>query len=197
MKTRVYYYNMVRDGKILGSVKCETAAQAKTITADLLGVDPATLVTRRVSSSGAADPVERPKKPEEKTTHQKEKSSTGDSSSKRSVTVDFSKSSKSVGQPNARQMAAWAQLKHDVADLDKISLSSMKTTWCVDADGLMTVKLRYPIDAETTRYRKIFIGRQGGLSGYGKRPNGHKKFLLTKRKEVLHCCYKDEKISLQ
>lgn len=66
MRIRVYYYNMVKDGKVLGSVKCETATRAKAITASILGVDPESLSTRRVSAVVAAPPVELYKKPEEK-----------------------------------------------------------------------------------------------------------------------------------
>ncbi len=196
MRIRVYYYNMVKDGKVLGSVKCETATQAKAITAGILGVDPESLSTRRVSAVVAAPPVELSKEPEEKTTHEEEKPSTGDTSPKRQVIVDFSKSPKSEGQPNAKQMAAWEQLKHEVADCDSVSLNSMKTTWCVGANGLMTVKIRYYIDAETMRYRKLIIGRGGAVHGYGKKPKGTEK-LLTAKKDVLRYCYKDEKISLQ
>ncbi len=154
------------------------------------------LSTRRVSAVVAAPPVELSKEPEEKTTHEEEKPSTGDTSPKRQVIVDFSKSPKSEGQPNVKQMAAWAQLKHEVADCDSVSLNSMKTTWCVDANGLMTVKIRYYIDAETMRYRKLIIGRGGAVHGYGKKPKGTEK-LLTAKKDVLKYCYKDEKISLQ
>lgn len=196
MKIRVYYYNMVKDGKVFGSVKCENATQAKAITADILGVDPESLSTRRVSSVVAAPPVELYKEPEEKTTHEEEEPSTGDTSPKRQVIVDFSKSSKNEGQPNAKQMAAWAQLKHEVADCDSVSLNFMKTTWCVDTNGLMTVKIRYYIDAETMRYRKLIIGRGGAVHGYGRKPKGTEK-LLTAKKDVLKYCYKDEKISLQ
>ena len=196
MRTRVYYYNMVKDGKVFGSVKCENTTQAKAIAASILGVDPESLSTRRVSSVVAAPSVELYKEPEEKTTHEEEEPSTGDTSPKRQVIVDFSKSSKNEGQPNAKQMAAWAQLKHDVADCDSVSLNSMKTTWCVDANGLMTVKIRYYIDAETMRYRKLIIGRGGAAHGYGRKPRGTEK-LLTAKKDVLKYCYKDEKISLQ
>lgn len=196
MRIREYYYNMIKDGKVLGSVKCENATQAKATAASILGVDPESLSTRRVSSVVAAPPVELYKEPEEKTTHEEEEPSTGDTSPKRQVIVDFSKSPKSEGQPNAKQMAAWAQLKHEVADCDSISLNSMKTTWCVDANGLMTVKIRYYIDAETMRYRKLIIGRGGAVHGYGRKPKGTEK-LLTAKKDVLKYCYKDEKISLQ
>lgn len=196
MRIRVYYYNMVKDGKVFGSVKCETATQAKAITAEILGVDPESLSTRRVSAVVAAPPVELSKEPEEKTTHEEEKPSTGDTSPKRQVIVDFSKSPKSEGQPNTKQMAAWAQLKHEVADCDSVSFNSMKTTWCVDVNGLMTVKIRYNLNTETTRYRKLIIGRGGAVYGYGKKPRGTEK-LMTARKDVIKYCYKDEKISLQ
>ena len=196
MRIRVYYYNMIKDGNVFGSVKCETATQAKNIAANILGVSPESLSTKRVPVSEAAAPVESLRKLEEKTTHEEEKPSTGDISPKRQVIVDFSKSSKSEGQPNAKQMAAWTQLKHDVADCDSVSLNSMKTTWCVDANGLMTVKIRYCIDAETMRYRKLIIGRGGAVHGYGRKPRGTEK-LMTAKKDVLKYCYKDEKISLQ
>lgn len=196
MRIRVYYYNMIKDGNVFGSVKCETATQAKNIAANILGVSPESLSTKRVPVSEAAAPVESLRKSEEKTTHEEEKPSTGDTSPKRQVIVDFSKSSKSEGQPNAKQMAAWTQLKHEVADLDSIDLDSMKTTWCVDTNGLMTVKIRYNLDAETTRYRKLIIGRGGAVHGYGKKPRGTEK-LMTARKDVIKYCYKDEKISLQ
>lgn len=196
MRIRVYYYNMVKDGKVLGSVKCETATRAKAITASILGVDPESLSTRRVSSVVAASPVELYKKPEEKTTHEEEKSSTGDTSPKRQVIVDFSKSSKSEGQPNAKQMAAWTQLEHEIADYDSVDYNSMKTTWRVDANGLMTVKIRYSLNTTIMRVRRVIIGRGGAVHGYGRKPRGTEK-LLTAKKDVLKYCYKDEKISLQ
>lgn len=196
MRIRVYYYNMVKDGKVLGSVKCETATRAKAITASILGVDPESLSTRRVSAVVAAPPVELYKKPEEKTTHEEEKSSTGDTSPKRQVIVDFSKSSKSEGQPNAKQMTAWTQLEHEIADYDSVDYNSMKTTWRVDANGLMTVKIRYSLNTTIMRVRKVIIGRGGAVHGYGRKPRGTEK-LLTAKKDVLKYCYKDEKISLQ
>lgn len=196
MRIRVYYYNMVKDGKVLGSVKCENATQAKTITAIILGVDPESLSTRRVSSVVAASPVGLYKKPEEKTTHEEEKSSTGDTSPKRQVIVDFSKSSKNEGQPNAKQMAAWAQLKHEVADSDSVSLNSIESVWYVDSNGLMQVSFSYFLNTTIMRVREVIIGRGGAVHGYGRKPRGTEK-LLTVKKDVLKYCYKDEKISLQ
>lgn len=196
MRIRVYYYNMIKDGNVFGSVKCETATQAKNIAANFLGVSPESLSTKRVTISEAAAPVESLRKSEEKTTHDEKGRSTGDTSPKRQVIVDFSKSSKSEGQPNAKQMAAWTQLEHEIADYDSIDSDSMRTTWCVDTNGLMTVKIRYCIDAETMRYRKLIIGRGGAVHGYGKKPRGTEK-LMTARKDVIKYCYKDEKISLQ
>lgn len=196
MRTRVYYYNIIKDGNVFGSVKCETSTQAKNIAANLLGVAPESLSTKRVPSSEAAAPVESLRRSEEKTTHDEKGRSTGDTSPKRQVIVDFSKSSKSEGQPNAKQMVAWTQLEHEIADYDSVDYNSMKTTWCVDANGLMTVKIRYNLDAETIRYRKLIIGRGGAVHGYGKKPRGTEK-LMTAKKDVLKYCYKDEKISLQ
>lgn len=196
MRIRVYYYNMVKDGKVLGSVKCETATRAKAITASILGVDPESLSTRRVSAVVAAPPVELYKKPEEKTTHEEEKSSTGDTSPKRQVIVDFSKSSKSEGQPNAKQMAAWAQLKQEMADSDSVSLNSIKSVWYVDSNGLMQVSFSYFLNTTIMRVREVIIGRGGAVHGYGRKPRGTEK-LLTVKKDVLKYCYKDEKISLQ
>lgn len=196
MRTRVYYYNMIKDGNVCGSVKCETSTQAKNIAANILGVTPEALSTKRVPASEAAAPVESLRRSYEKTTQDEKGRSTGDASPKRQVIVDFSKSSKSEGQPNARQMVAWEQLKHEVADLDDIDPNSMKTTWCVDANGLMTVKIRYNLDAEIIRYRKLIIGRGGAVHGYGKKPRGTEK-LMTAKKDVMKYCYKDEKISLQ
>ena len=196
MRIRLYYYNMIKDGNVFGSVKCETSTQAKNIAADILGVPPESLSTKRVPASEAAAPVESLRRSEEKTTYDEKGRSTGDTSSKRQVIVDFSKSSKSEGQPNAKQMAAWTQMKQEVADLDNIDPDSMKTTWCVDANGLMTVKIRYNLNTETTRYRKLIIGRGGAVHGYGKKPRGTEK-LMTARKDVIKYCYKDEKISLQ
>lgn len=196
MRIRVYYYNMVKDGKVLGSVKCETATRAKAITASILGVDPESLSTRRVSAVVAAPPVELYKKPEEKTTHEEEKSSTGDTSPKRQVIVDFSKSSKNEGQPNSKQMAAWAQLKHEVADSDSVSLNSIESVWYVDSNGLMQVSFSYFLNTTIMRVREVIIGRGGAVHGYGRKPRGTEK-LLTAKKDVLKYCYKDEKISLQ
>ena len=196
MRIRVYYYNMVKDGKVLGSVKCENATQAKAIAAKILGVDPESLSTRRVSSVVAAPPVELCKKPEEKTTHEEEKSSTGDTSPKRQVIVDFSKSSKNEGQPNAKQMAAWAQLKQEVADSDSVSLNSIESVWYVDSNGLMQVSFSYFLNTTIMRVREVIIGRGGAVHGYGRKPRGTEK-LLTAKKDVLKYCYKDEKISLQ
>lgn len=196
MRIRVYYYNMVKDGKVLGSVKCENATQAKAITAKILGVDPESLSTRRVSAVVAAPPVELYKEPEEKTTHEEEKSSTGDTSPNRQVIVDFSKSSKSEGQPNAKQMAAWAQLKYEVADCDSISLNSIESVWYVDSNGLMQISFSYSLNATIMRVREVIIGRGGAVHGYGRKPRGTEK-LLTAKKDVLKYCYKDEKISLQ
>lgn len=196
MRTRVYYYNMIKDGNVFGSVKCETSTQAKNIAANILGVTPEALSTKRVPASEAAAPVESLRRSEEKTTHDEKGRSTGDTSPKRQVIVDFSKSSKSEGQPNAKQMVAWTQLEHEIADCDSVDYNSMKTTWCVDANGLMTVEIRYNLDTETTRYRKLIIGRGGAVHGYGKKPRGMEK-LMTARKDVLKYCYKDEKISLQ
>ena len=192
MRTRVYYYNMIKDGNVFGSVKCETSTKAKSIAANILGVTPEALSTKRVPASEAAAPVESLRRSQEKTTQDEKGRSTGDTSPKRQVIVDFSKSSKSEGQPNTKQMAAWAQLKHEVTDLDNIDLDSMKTTWCVDANGMMTVKIRYNLDAETIRYRKLIIGRGGAVHGYGKKPRGTEK-LMTAKKDVLKYCYKDEK----
>lgn len=87
-------------------------------------------------------------------------------------------------------------MKQEVAGLDNIDPDSMKTTWCVDANGLMTVKIKYNLDTDTTRYRKLIIGRGGAVHGYGKKPRGTEK-LMTSRKDVIKYCYKDEKISLQ
>jgi hypothetical protein len=196
MRIRAYYYNMVKDGKVLGSVKCENATQAKAITAIILGVDPESLSTRRVSAVVAAPPVELYKKPEENTTHEEEKSSTGDTSPKRQVIVDFSKSSKNEGQPNAKQMAAWAQLKHEVADSDSVSLNSIESVWYVDSNGLMQVSFSYFLNTTIMRVREVIIGRGGAVHGYGRKPRGTEK-LLTVKKDVLKYCYKDEKISLQ
>lgn len=196
MRIRAYYYNMVKDGKVLGSVKCENATQAKVITAIILGVDPESLSTRRVSSVVAASPLELYKKPEEKTTHEEEKSSTGDTSPKRQVIVDFSKSSKNEGQPNAKQMAAWAQLKQEVADSDSVSLNSIESVWYVDSNGLMQVSFSYFLNTTIMRVREVIIGRGGAVHGYGRKPRGTEK-LLTVKKDVLKYCYKDEKISLQ
>lgn len=196
MRIRVYYYNMVKDGKVLGSVKCENATQAKAITASILGVDPESLSTRRVSSVVAAPPVELSKEPEEKTTHEEEEPSTGDTSPKRQVIVDFSKSSKSEGQPNVKQMAAWTQLKHEVADYDSVSLNSIESVWYVDSNGLMQISFSYSLNATIMRVREVIIGRGGAVHGYGRKPKGTEK-LLTAKKDVLKYCYKDEKISLQ
>lgn len=193
MRIRVYYYNMVKDGKVLGSVKCENATQAKAITAKILGVDPESLSTRRVSAVVAAPPVELYKEPEEKTTHEEEKSSTGDTSPKRQVIVDFSKSE---GQPNAKQIAAWTQLKHEVADYDSVSLNSIESVWYVDSNGLMQISFSYSLNATIMRVREVIIGRGGAVHGYGRKPRGTEK-LLTAKKDVLKYCYKDEKISLQ
>lgn len=196
MRVRVYYYNVSQEGNLLGSVKCENATQAKAITAKILDVDPESLSTRRVSSVVAAPPVELYKKPEEKTTHEEEKSSTGDTSPKRQVIVDFSKSSKNEGQPNAKQMAAWAQLKQEVADSDSVSLNSIESVWYVDSNGLMQVSFSYFLNTTIMRVREVIIGRGGAVHGYGRKPRGTEK-LLTVKKDVLKYCYKDEKISLQ
>lgn len=187
---------MIKDGNVFGSVKSETSAQAKNIAANILGVPSESLSTKRVPASEAAAPVESLRRSEEKTTHDEKGRSTGDTSPKRQVIVDFSKSSKSEGQPNAKQMVAWTQLEHEIADYDSVDYNSMKTTWCVDANGLMTVKIRYNLNTETTRYRKLIIGRGGAVHGYGKKPRGTEK-LMTARKDVIKYCYKDEKISLQ
>ena len=193
MRIRVYYYNMVKDGKVLGSVKCENATQAKAITAKILGVDPESLSTRRVSAVVAAPPVELYKEPEEKTTHEEEEPSTGDTSPKRQVIVDFSKSE---GQPNGKQIAAWTQLKHEVADYDSVSLNSIESVWYVDSNGLMQISFSYSLNATIMRVREVIIGRGGAVHGYGRKPRGTEK-LLTAKKDVLKYCYKDEKISLQ
>lgn len=195
MRTRVYYYNIIKDGNVFGSVKCETSTQAKSVAADILGITTESLSTKRVPASEAAAPVESLRKSEEKTTHDEKGRSTGDTSPKRQVIVDFSKSSKSEGQPNAKQMAAWTQMKQEVADLDRVNPDSMKTTWCVDVNGLMTVKIRYSLNTETTRYRKLIIGRGGAVHGYGKKPRGTEK-LMTARKDVIKYCYRDEISSL-
>lgn len=196
MRIRVYYYNMIKDGNVFGSVKCETSAQAKNIAANILGVAPESLSTKRVPASKAAAPVESLRRSEEKTTRDEKGRSTGDTSPKRQVIVDFSKSSKNEGQPNAKQMVAWAQLEHEIADYDSVDYNSIKTTWCVDVNGLMTVKIRYSLNTGITRYRKLIIGRGGAVHGYGKKPRGTEK-LMTARKDVIKYCYKDEKISLQ
>lgn len=196
MRIRVYYYNMVKDGKVLGSVKCENATQAKIVTAIILGVDPESLSTRRVSAVVAAPPVELSKESEEKTTHEEEEPSTGDTSPKRQVIVDFSKSSKSEGQPNVKQMAAWTQLKHEVADYDSVSLNSIESVWYVDSNGLMQISFSYFLNTTIMRVREVIIGRGGAVHGYGRKPKGTEK-LLTAKKDVLKYCYKDEKISLQ
>lgn len=196
MRIRVYYYNMVKDGKVLGSVKCENATQAKAIAAKILGVDPESLSTRRVSAVVAAPPVELSKESEEKTTHEEEEPSTGDTSPKRQVIVDFSKSSKSEGQPNAKQIAAWTQLKHEVADYDSVSLNSIESVWYVDSNGLMQISFSYSLNATIMRVREVIIGRGGAVHGYGRKPRGTEK-LLTAKKDVLKYCYKDKKISLQ
>lgn len=151
MRIRVYYYNMIKDGNVFGSVKCETSAQAKNIAANILGVAPESLSTKCVPASEAAAPVESLRRSEEKTTHDEKGRSTGDISPKRQVIVDFSKSSKSEGQPNAKQMVAWTQLEHEIADCDSVDYNSMKTTWCVDANGLMTVKIRYSLNTGITK----------------------------------------------
>lgn len=196
MRTRVYYYNMIKDGNVFGSVKCETSTQAKNIAANLLGVTPEALSTKRVPASEAAAPVESLMRSQEKTTQAEKGRSTGDASPKRQVIVDFSKSSKSEGQPNAKQMVAWEQLKHEVADHDSVSLNSIESVWYVDSNGLMQVSFSYFLNVTIMRVREVIIGRGGAVHGYGKKPRGTEK-LMTAKKDVLKYCYKDEKISLQ
>lgn len=196
MRIRVYYYNMIKDGNVFGSVKCETSAQAKNIAANILGITPESLSTKRVPASEAAAPVESLRRSEEKTTRDEKGRSTGDTSPKRQVIVDFSKSSKSEGQPNAKQMAAWTQMKQEVADHDSVSLNSIESVWYVDSNGLMQVSFSYFLNATIMRVREVIIGRGGAVHGYGKKPRGTKK-LMTARKDVIKYCYKDEISSLQ
>lgn len=196
MRIRVYYYNMIKDGNVFGSVKCETSAQAKSIAANILGITPESLSTKRVPASEAAAPVESLRRSEEKTTHDEKGRSTGDTSPKRQVIVDFSKSSKSEGQPNAKQMAAWTQMKQEVADHDSVSLNSIESVWYVDSNGLMQVSFSYFLNATIMRVREVIIGRGGAVHGYGKKPRGTEK-LMTARKDVIKYCYKDEISSLQ
>lgn len=196
MRIRLYYYNMIKDGNVFGSVKCETSAQAKNIAAIILGVAPESLSTKRVTASEAAAPVDSLRRFEEKTTHDEKGRSTGDTSPKRQVIVDFSKSSKSEGQPNAKQMAAWTQMKQEVADHDSVSLNSIESVWYVDSNGLMQVSFSYFLNATIMRVREVIIGRGGAVHGYGKKPRGTEK-LMTARKDVIKYCYKDEISSLQ
>lgn len=196
MRIRLYYYNMIKDGNVFGSVKCETSAQAKNIAAIILGVAPESLSTKRVTASEAAAPVDSLRRFEEKTTHDEKGRSTGDTSPKRQVIVDFSKSSKSEGQPNAKQMAAWTQMKQEVADHDSVSFNSIESVWYVDSNGLMQVSFSYFLNATIMRVREVIIGRGGAVHGYGKKPRGTEK-LMTARKDVIKYCYKDEISSLQ
>ena len=192
-RVRLYYFNIYSESQFLGSLKAESASKAISTAAELLRVDPETLTSKRVTSSEAAAPVEAAPEPEEKTTQSEEKPSTEEISSKRQVTVDFSKSSANEGQPTEKQVEAYEQLKQDVPVWDDAVPGSLQTTWKVTEEGVMIVKTRVTTKSGMLRKRKLVIRRGGAIHGYGKKPRGTEK-LMTAKADVIKYGFKESSL---
>lgn len=192
-RVRLYYYNIYSESELLGYVKVESASKAISTAAELLRVDPETLTSKRVTSSEAAAPVEAAPEAEEKTTQSEEEPSTDEISAKRQITVDFSKSSQSDGQPTSKQLEAYNQLREDVLIWDNAIPESLKTVWKVTEDGVMIVKTQVTTKDNTIRKRKLVIRRGGAVHGYGKKPRGTEK-LMTARADVIKYGFKESSL---
>ena len=192
-RVRLYYFNIYSESQLLGSLKVESASKAISTAAELLRVDPETLTSKRVTSSEAAAPVEAAPEAEEKTTQPDEKPSTEEISAKRQITVDFSKSSQSDGQPTFKQLEAYNQLREDVLIWDNAIPESLKTVWKVTEDGVMIVKTQVTTKDNTIRKRKLVIRRGGAIHGYGKKPRGTEK-LMTARADVIKYGFKESSL---
>lgn len=188
--TRLYYFNIYHNGNIAGSVRAASSTDAVAMATTILPVG--SLKAKRVTQKEAVDPLEAQKKEEGKLSSEPEKSSTGENSpKKRTVEVDFSKSSASEGQPTEKQVEAYEKLKADVMRWDDGVDGSLSTVYKVESSGIMKVKTRLTMKSGNKRSRVIFIGKSGGLRAYGKKPRGTEKLMLA-LKDVIKFCFTEE-----
>lgn len=209
-RVRMYYFNIYSETELLGSVKAETAIKAEEAAADICqknGTDIHEFTAKRVTSSGAAEPMVVVEKSEGEITPTKEEAHTEENSANKTVTVDFSKAAEEPepekekkpvkrdddGTATEKQLATYADLKQIITKWDNAKRDGVRTKYSINTDGFMIVKAVAVTKDGTIRKRELIIGRGGAIRAYGKKPRGTEKLMIA-LKDVERFCFSEKEI---
>lgn len=203
---RMYYFNIYSETELLGSVKAETAIKAEEAAADICkknGTDIHEFTAKRVTSSGAAEPMVVVEKSEGEITTSKEESHTEENSANKTVTVDFSKVSEEPEKPRKhikrddnglateKQLDTYADLNRIVTKWDNAKRDGVRTKYFINEDGFLIANTIAITKNGTIRKRELIIGRGGAIRAYGKKPRGTEK-LMVSIKDVEKFCFSEK-----
>lgn len=207
-RVRMYYFNIYSETELLGSVKAETAIKAEEAAADICqknGTDIHEFTAKRVTSSGAAEPMVVVEKSEGEITTSKEESHTEENSANKTVTVDFSKVSEEPEKPRKhikrdnnglateKQLDTYADLNRIVTKWDNAKRDGVRTKYFINEDGFLIANTIAITKNGTIRKRELIIGRGGAIRAYGKKPRGTEK-LMVSIKDVEKFCFSEKEV---
>lgn len=207
-RVRMYYFNIYSETELLGSVKAETAIKAEEAAADICqknGTDIHEFTAKRVTSSGAAEPMVVVEKSEGEITPTKEESHTEENSANKTVTVDFSKVSEEPEKPRKhikrdnnglateKQLDTYADLNRIVTKWDNAKRDGVRTKYFINEDGFLIANTIAITKNGTIRKRELIIGRGGAIRAYGKKPRGTEK-LMVSIKDVEKFCFSEKEV---
>lgn len=205
---RMYYFNIYSETELLGSVKAETAIKAEEAAADICqknGTDIHEFTAKRVTSSGAAEPMVVVEKSEGKITTSKEESHTEENSANKTVTVDFSKVSEEPEKPRKhikrddnglateKQLDTYADLNRIVTKWDNAKRDGVRTKYFINEDGFLIANTIAITKNGTIRKRELIIRRGGAIRAYGKKPRGTEKLMMS-IKDVEKFCFSEKEV---
>lgn len=207
-RVRMYYFNIYSETELLGSVKAETTIKAEEAAADICqenGTDIHVFTAKRVTSSGAAEPMVVVEKSEGEITTSKEESHTEENSANKTVTVDFSKVSEEPEKPRKhikrdnnglateKQLDTYADLNRIVTKWDNAKRDGVRTKYFINEDGFLIANTIAITKNGTIRKRELIIGRGGAIRAYGKKPRGTEK-LMVSIKDVEKFCFSEKEV---
>lgn len=207
-RVRMYYFNIYSETELLGSVKAETAIKAEEAAADICqknGTDIHEFTAKRVTSSGAAEPMVVVEKSEGEITPTKEEAHTEENSANKTVTVDFSKVSEEPEKPRKhikrdnnglateKQLDTYADLNRIVTKWDNAKRDGVRTKYFINEDGFLIANTIAITKNGTIRKRELIIGRGGAIRAYGKKPRGTEK-LMVSIKDIEKFCFSEKEV---
>lgn len=186
---RMYFFNIYRDGGLVGSVRAKTSLEAMALAAALLPAG--SFKAKRVTSSQAGVSLEGASNKTEKVTSDSEKSSTDENQAKELAEnpTDQEDTDKNAisGQATEKQLQAYSDLKKSLIKWDNAKRDGVRTKFRVDENGLMIVRTMAITKDGMIRKRELIIGKGGGIRAYGTKPRGSRKLMVALNDVIKYC----------